>query len=509
MNAFKPAAIFKDNMVLQQNKNINFWGNSDPDAYVSLKIKNNIYKTRASSDGKWSITVPPINAGGPYDILFSDGKQKISCKNVMIGEVWFAGGQSNMEFELKNTKEYNDILDEIKKVKPRIRFYLTPKQSFLSPDFDLAEENTKWAEADENEIGQWSAVAFYAAKRLTHALPDITIGIVGCYLGGSSASVWVDNNTLKNDSLLSEYINDYQKQTAGTTPEEHKKIYQEYQVYNSQWWTRCNEIMQDHPETTWDDIQKILGEYQWCPPLGPYSPYRPCALFETMFMRVCPYTVKGIWYYQGESDTCRPHIYYRLFTSLISKWRECWHDDKLPFLFIQLPMYGEENLQTDTKEWAYIREAQNKTFDTIKNTGMAVILDQGDFSNIHPPVKKYVGIRLADQSLELVYGKHTDSYGPMYSGYEIHKNIIKIFFDYADTGFYVKGSKISGFEIAGSDRIFFDADAEIQKNCILLSASNVPEPLYARYNFRNYAPVSLFGKNGIPAAPFRTSHDDE
>lgn len=509
MDNFKPAAIFKDNMVLQQNKNINFWGNSDPYVYVSLKIKNNIYKTKASSDGKWRITVPPVSAGGPYDILFSDGEKNIICKNVMIGEVWFAGGQSNMEFELKNSKEYTDTVNEIKKNKPDIRFYLTPRQSFFSPDFDWAEQNTKWTEADEDEIGQWSAVAFYAAKRLTKKLPGITIGIIGCYFGGSSASVWVDNNTLKNDSVLSEYIDDYQKQTADKTPEEHAKAYQEYQASNSQWWGKYNEIMQIHPEMTWDDIQNVLSEYQWCPPLGPYSPYRPCALFETMFTRVCPYTVKGIWFYQGESDTYKSHIYYRLFTSLINKWRECWHDYKLPFIFIQLPMYGEENSHTDAKEWAYIREAQNKTFDTIKNTGMVVILDQGDFSNIHPPQKKCVGMRLADQSIELVYGKNTDSFGPMYSRYEIHNNKIKIIFDYADNGFYVKGSKISGFEIAGSNKIFFNADAQIQKNCILLSAQDVPEPVFARYNFRNYAPVTLFGKNGVPAAPFRTSHDDE
>ena len=120
MDNFKPAAIFKDNMVLQQNKNINFWGNSDPYVYVSLKIKNNIYKTKASSDGKWRITVPPVSAGGPYDILFSDGEKNIICKNVMIGEVWFAGGQSNMEFELKNSKEYTDTVNEIKKNKPDI-----------------------------------------------------------------------------------------------------------------------------------------------------------------------------------------------------------------------------------------------------------------------------------------------------------------------------------------------------------------------------------------------------
>ena len=505
MKSLQTASIFNDNMVLQRDKPINFWGESEPGNKVSIKISDNFSDTYTDIHGKWKVSFPPMQGGGPYEVRITDGINCITYKNVMIGEVWFAGGQSNMQFELCRCNSFNQTSEKLNSGISDIRCYITAKQSYFSDDFLSKEKSVRWLTEADGDFCAVSAVAYYAAEQLSIHFPGISIGIVCCYWGGTSASTWIDCDTLRHNIILSEYITDYQKATEGQTDEEYKEKFNEFLEYNSVWYDKYNKLLQKRPHMTWDEAVSILGPDRWCPPLGPYSQCAPGVLFNTMFMRVCPYTVKGIWFYQGESDDHKPDIYSVLMDALIKKWRECWNNSDLPFIFIQLPMFSEDGRQ-DNKSWARIREEQQKVFDTVKNTGMVVSIDQGEYNNIHPTEKKYVGQRLGKQSLMYAYNIENDSevYGPVFAGCRIENNIAEISFANADDGLYVHGNKINGFELSGHDGKFISADAEIKGSHVILSSSDVKTPEYVRYLFTDYSDVNLFGKNKIPASPFRT-----
>lgn len=509
MDVLKPAAIFKDKMVLQRQKSIDLWGTGPENAHICVDFDSDKYFCTVQ-DGEWNISVPPIEAGGPYTVKIYDESTCYTFKDVMIGEVWFACGQSNMEYILRNCPSCSQAVKEVQNRNDiDIRYYETPKQSYFSDSFDETEQKSGWSKLSDKNFEDWSAVAFYAALKLAGSLPGITIGIAACFWGGTSASCWLDEQTLSCDRQLSEYITDYKKATDGKSEYEMKKEYEDYTSELRQWTDAQFKLLEKQPDLTWSEISQILGPYKWCPPLGPYSQYRPHSLYCTMFSRIYRYSKRGIWYYQGESDDHKPKLYYKLFSALITQWRTVCSDDRLPFIFVQLPMYSEEGHDNDT-DWAYIREAQQRINDTYNNTSMVVSLDLGEHHNIHPAEKRELGTRLADKALSLCYNINTCSQGPVYLSSYKDKNSMIISFSGADDGFIIKGDTIKGFETAGQDRIYYSAKACItDKNKIRIYSDKVIDPVYARYNFVNYAPVTLFGKNMIPAAPFRTSLFDE
>jgi sialate O-acetylesterase len=242
--------------------------------------------------------------------------------------------------------------------------------------------------------------------------------------------------------------------------------------------------------------------------MGIKNPFRICGMHETMISRIAPYTLRGFLYYQGEEDDRRPDSYYALLRRLIECWRWEWHDDELPFMLVQLPMFMYKG-DTDRKNWCKIREAQMRIFKTVKNTGIAVISDCGEYGNIHPINKKPVGERLFLQALYHVYGfKDADAFGPIYRTHSYRGDGINIILDNAENGIMVIGSP-DGFEIAGADKKFYRAKAEINGNSIFIRSDNVKKPKYARYAWTNYMEVKIFGRNGIPLAPFRTHTEDE
>ncbi|MDO5558650.1 MAG: sialate O-acetylesterase [Oscillospiraceae bacterium] len=507
MDKLKPAAIFKNKMVLQRNKEILIWGQGKESSVVTAKINDKEYSSVVTNTD-WCIRIPPMEAGGPYILKITDNETEFTYEDVMTGEVWFACGQSNMEFILRNCPDYHDVKEEIKNNQDLdIRYYETPKQSYFSDNFGENEENSGWSKLEDDNFDSWSAVAFYAAKKLAQNLSGITVGIAACFWGGTSASCWCDEDTLLSDLALNEYLTDYQSQIGNKSDELLKNEYLEYKSQLRQWEAAQAELLRKSPDLTWSQIAEKIGPYKWCPPLGPYSQYRPNGLFHTMFSRMYRFSKRGIWYYQGESDDHKPRLYYRLFTRLIECWRTLCEDDSLPFIFVQLPMYSEPGRENETS-WAYIREAQQRVYTTVKNTAMTVALDLGEHFNIHPPVKSVLGSRLADQTLALCYG-HSDKSGPLYKSSFTQGSEMTVEFYNSSDGFEVRGDYISGFELASYDKKFYKASAVIDNDRIRLTSENVAQPVYLRYNFVNYADVTLYGKNGIPAAPFRTSLTDE
>lgn len=500
----KAAAVFSSNMVLQREKNINFFGESDS-LCVRVSI-NGISVNAEISDGKWMAVLPPMKAGGPYKVTVEDGIDKLVFENVMVGEVWLAGGQSNMEFELQNDKNGKEVLEKISE-NINVRFYYTPKSGYIDDDFYSAEKNSSWQTAGKYDSKQWSAVGFYFAEKLAEKL-GVTVGIIGCNWGGTSASAWMSREYLGGVEEIASYIEEYEKSIFGKNDEQMIKEYDEYCRYDEEWFKKSQKCYAENPDISWDEVQKICGKNLWPGPMGIKNPYRICGLHETMISRLAPYTIRGFLYYQGESDDHKPDSYYTLLSRLIACWRNDWHDDELPFMLVQLPMFMYKD-DTDRKNWCKIREAQMRVYRTVKNTGIAVITECGEYNNIHPVNKKPVGERLCLQALYHVYNdKSADAFGPVYRSHIYRDEEIELLFDYAEKGFDVNGEP-EGFEIAGADKVFYKADSKINGDRIFVKSDKVAAPKYVRYAWTNYMEINIFGKNGIPLAPFRTDMNDE
>lgn len=506
MACFDLAAVFTDHMVLQRNKNINIWGCAYTATDVTVEFCGKSVTTRAES-GKWKVVLPPMEAGGPYELKVTDNRGgELILRDVMIGEVWLAGGQSNMELELQNALNGKEVLKNIKDV--NVRFYYTQKIAYIDDYFHFAERNSCWSIAAPDTAANYSAVGYYFARRLAAEL-GVTVGVIGCNWGGTSASAWMSRKMLEQDADTKSYVDEYDKAMEDKTMEGYLAELAEYEEWYNEWQPKINEYYATTENPTWEGAQEYAGPSRWPEPLGPKSQFRPGGLYETMISRICPYTLAGFAYYQGESDDHKPDTYYKLFKALIEQWRTDWEDDSLPFMFVQLPMFMNEG-DEDFKHWCKIREAQMRVHQTTANTGIAVILDKGEFNNIHPIDKEPVGERLALQALYHVYGKISadEAYGAIYKSHEYTDGGIMLTFEHAGDGFELKGEKAVGFEVAGKDKKYHTADAWFKGDKIFVRSAEVAEPVYLRYNWTNYGEVTVFSKNGIPLAPFRTSRQD-
>ncbi|MDR1689653.1 MAG: sialate O-acetylesterase [Clostridiales bacterium] len=501
------APIFTNHMVLQRNKNINVWGMCRNNAQVSVSLGDTQVSV-AAKDGAFHAVLPPQNAGGPYEMTVSDNfGGSISFKDVMIGEVWLAGGQSNMEWELKDCTGGLAEIENAEKTanEADIRFYYTKKNAYINERFFLDERDNSWSTLNNKDaMRAWSAVGYFFAKKLAAEL-GCAVGIIGCNWGGTSASAWLSRRMLETDTDTKTYVDEYDNAINTKSFDEYLAEREEYFNYLAVWEPKIGEFYAKNPKGTWKEAQEYAGESRYPEPLGPLSPFRPYGLYETMLKRCCPYSLAGFIYYQGESDDHKPNAYYKLMKKLIEQWRTDWNDDTLPFLFVQLTSFGIED-DTGNCRWPLIREAQARVHKTTANTGLAVILDCGEYGDIHPKDKKTVGDRLSLQALYHVYKKidAPDSYGLFYKTHIREGSRVKISFDYSASGFEVKGGEIKGFEVAGADKEFFAASAEISGENIIVYSDKVKIPEYVRYCWANYCDVTVFSKKtGIPLAPFR------
>ena len=552
MAKIQVAAVFSDNMVLQRNKIINIfgwidWKEKDKEIFVKAELFNKngdllgentrIYTSPVT---KWVISLPSQEAQEECSlkIWLNQSTEAIVFSNIAIGEVWLAGGQSNMEFELGNCTEGPEELADTSggSGAKNVRFYYTNKIAWMDEHFYQAEKNTAWQTWDSPNKKAWSAVGFFFAKKLAADL-GCTVGVIGCNWGGTSASAWMRREYLEKDEDLRTYLTEQEEATAGKSIDQQCREYEEYEVIQAEWQKKCDALYAANPEITWAKVEESLGKSPWPGPRSCKNPYRPCGLYDCMVNRVLPYTLKGVLWYQGESDDHKPYSYAKLFSKLIDNWRTDWKDPELPFVFVQLPNHRNE-YDKDFKHWCLIRSAQEKVHHMVKNAFMTCALDLGQFNDIHPKAKKVVAERMEENALANVYNlkKAQDVLSPMLKDYAIKGadpsdansfGKIILTFENAGTGFVAREDKINldyykrmeqhqgnsvspaftGFEIAGSDGIFYPAAYKLGQNeedfnTITLSSPLVKNPASARYAWYNYGPVNIFGKNGLPLAPF-------
>lgn len=539
-NMFKTAAVFSDHCVLQRNKNIDIFGWCDSDVTVTVSLskdgkilaENTAFQKASGNETKWIVTLPAMKEETGCELKVVSGNFSKTFSDVAIGEVWLCGGQSNMEFELQNCKEAAAALSDPKD--PNVRFYYTNKIGWLDDWFYKAEENTCWSKWNSDARKAWSAVGYFFGKKLAREL-GCTVGLLGCNWGGTSCSAWMHESYLQTDSELNTYIEEQIEATKGKSIEEQCREYDEYIKRDAEWNERAQKVYAVQPDIEWNALQEKIGKNEWPGPKSCKNPYRPCGLYKTMLSRVSPYTMKGVIWYQGESDDHKPNMYAKLFTRMIDNWRTDWNDDKLPFIFVQLTV-NRYKADKDFKHWCLVREAQEKVSKTVANTYMTVLMDEGAFNDIHPKQKQIVGERLEAIAMKTQYNGNASNeatFNPTILSSVSKDGKMILTFDNAENGFITKekpeelnnlielekiqgnntisamvNGKWTGFEVMDANGNWFGAVPVFKGNTIEVSAEGVT-PVAARYNWYNYCPVTVYNKEGLPVAPFRTNKNEK
>lgn len=498
----KLAPIFTHHMVLQQHKNIVIFGTGTVGATVTVSIPERHISgmCKVMQNSTWRVTLPPCSQGTPCTLDVTDGQTSLHLDDVVFGEVWLAGGQSNMEYMVKDMVGGADALQTASS--SGVRFFQVPRNTFQDETYTQDWQQACWELPSPETTATWSAVGFLAGRELAERL-QVPIGIIGCNYGGSSVSCWLPEQDLESISAGSPYLEDFATAVTGKTAEEMIAAYDAYTEYQTAWTTRMEQCYAENPQIGWSEVLARCGENRWPGPMGIKSPYRPSGMYHTMLEPIAPYVMAGVFYYQGENDEHRPDTYAPLLRQLILRWRMVFEQEKLPFVIVQLPMFAYE----DTPEngaWSKLRDAQFRVTRQMRHTGLAVSLDCGELGNIHPADKRKVGHRVALQAGALAYGLSPElANGPLYDGVMPIEHGFLVQFQYGQ-GLVWQGEPCL-WELAGADRVYQPAKAELDGNAVRLTWDAEEPPLYARYAWRNYGAVTLYGKNGIPAAPFSTS----
>lgn len=512
---FEAARIFSDNMVLQYLKPVNVFGTGVDGTRLTVSITGEeaCSVTVTVKDGRWLAVLQPQPAQESVELTVSDGTDSVKFTNVAVGAVWLAGGQSNMEYELRNCTTGDESLanDE-----PDVRFYYTQKCSIADESFFDDERRTGWnLFSDKESAKTWSAVGYYFAKELSQEL-GVTVGIIGCNWGGTSASAWMDRSYA--DGETSVYFEEYDAAVSGKTLEELKKDYRDYQEYHRRWEEKSAEYYSTTPNPHWDGCLEYCGPNKYPGPHSPLNPISPAVLYDSMVKRVAPFTMTGVIWYQGESDDHRPEMYYTLLNQMIKNWRDLWNDD-LFFVIGQLPMHRWSN-DEDRKHWCLIREAQARVAKTDRCAALAVLTDCGEFNEIHPRNKVLPAHRFFLAAMNGYYdadftaadGKST--YNPEVFDIQWNSDSVDVF---VSTGLNleIKGGEIHGFEIMGADGEFVPARAVLSsreswnaaEGSEIIHVTGANEPTAVRYLWTNYTDdITLFDEeNGVPLPPFRAA----
>ena len=479
--AVKLPAIISDNMVLQQDTPAGVWGWADPGEKVTVKFGGKSAETVADAVGKWSVKLDGLVAGTTGELSVA-GKNALTIKNVTVGEVWVCSGQSNMEFHVSGAK---DFAEEAKAADfPMIRMYTVQKNPKTEP---VEETVGKWEICTPQTVGNFSAVGYFFGRRLYQTLQQ-PIGLIHTSWGGTPAEFWTPKPVLTANPAYKPFLDGWEKAVA-TYPEAKAK----YEADLAAW----KEATKTPPAPGATVPQQPRA------PRGGDAFGSPGCLYNGMIAPILPYTIRGAIWYQGEANAGQPDLYKKLFPMMIRSWRQAWKIEEFPFLFVQLANFMQRHEQPADTNWARLREAQLETLD-LPHTGMAVAIDIGEGDNIHPKNKQDVGLRLALWAEATVYYRDHEYTGPLPGGFQVEDGKARLTFRNGEGMKASDGGKIKGFAIAGEDKKFAWADAEIQGDHVVVSSAAVPKPVAVRYAWDDNPECNLINGTGLPASPFRT-----
>ncbi|BEV02791.1 sialate O-acetylesterase [Chryseobacterium gambrini] len=606
--------LVSDGMVLQRNQKLNIWGKADANEKVDVKFLNKNYKTTADQNGNWKILLPEQKAGGPYTMTINE----ITLKDILIGDVWLASGQSNMELPMRRlTQLYSN---EIKNANNKnIRFFTVPqKYNFKSPQTEL--DGGKWEATNSQTILNFSGVAYFFAKDVSEK-NKVPVGIIHASLGGSPIQAWMDENSLKkypeyldeakkwqNDELIKSTESSEQALSKSWYTELDQsdiglnQHWEKFDLNDSDWktmkipgswedtegsfegsvWfrkeiiltknqagkaaflnlgrikdadvtyingTKVGNVTYEYPPRWYDvpagilkegknviavrisngsgkgqfiadkpyyleiDGQKIDLKSEWKYKIGvkmgkmapgtTFIRWKPTGLYNAMINPLINYNIKGAIWYQGESNTGKPKEYSDLLTTMIADWRNKFNNKEMPFITVQLANFMEAKAQPVESNWAELRDQQRKVSLQVPNAGLAVIIDVGEWNDIHPLNKKTVGDRLALQAMKLAYGKNIVADGPVYQSMKINGNKIVLSFK-TGTDDFAPVVELKGFAIKNAGGNWSWAKAKIEGKTITVWNDSVTNPVAVRYDWADNPDGNLKNKTGLPASPFTT-----
>lgn len=447
--------IFGNNMLLQQNTEVNIWGWAEKGQTVSISPSwsTQKYTNKADNKGKWSMRIPtPQGSYQTYNITISTNEANITFDNILIGEVWLCSGQSNMEMPMKGFKNQpvwggNEAIFRSKN--KNIRLITVKRTSALTPQSDITGQ---WQEANPETVKEFSATGYYYGRLLNEML-DIPIGLINSSWGGSWIESWMSNNMLAD--------------------------FKEVKLPQSE-----------------EDVKE--------------KNRTPTTLYNGMISPIAGYTIKGCIWYQGESNYDRASQYSKLFPKMVNEWRKVWGQGEFPFYFCQIAPYNNPPEKHGDFNAAFLREAQYNATQIIPHSGMVVLMDIGEEKCIHPRDKRTGGERLAMMALAKTYGMSGyASESPTFKDMVIEENKAILSFDNAPMWLTSFGKELKEFEVAGTDKVFYPATAEIKRSKIEVSSDKVSKPIAVRYAFKDFALGDLFSTEGLPVSSFRTDNWDE
>ena len=462
--------LFTDNMVLQHGQTLAIQGKADAGQKITVSIAGQKKITVAASNGKWMVFLDPLKAGGPYTLTVTADKQKLMYHNVLAGEVWLCSGQSNMEFCLSwSATGKRDIPqaanDQIRLFDMKAR-WRTDEVEWNASVLDSLNQlqyftDTSWTICSPETAGRFSAIAYYFGKMLQDSL-QVPVGLICNAIGGSPTEAWVDRRILEYEfpAILRNWTkNDF-----------------------IQDWVRGRAAL---------NVKKSSYKFQ-------RHPYEPCYLYESGILPLQQYPIKGVLWYQGESNAHNKDAHEKLFKLLVQSWRKNWNNESMPFYFVQLSSLNRPS-------WPWFRDSQRRLMNEIEHTGMAVCTDRGDSLDVHPTRKQEVGERLAFWALNKTYGYPVVASGPLYKSVTFVKDRAYVSFDYAE-GMKAAEPKdeLRTFEIAGEDQVFYPAKAVVEGNRIKVWSAEVKEPKIVRYGWQPFTRANLVNGAGLPASTFRS-----
>ncbi|MBI1895450.1 MAG: sialate O-acetylesterase, partial [Acidobacteria bacterium] len=453
---------------------------ADPGEQVTVRFRGQSASTQADTIGRWSVSLQPLAAGGPDDLTVQ-GTNTITLHDVLVGDVWLASGQSNMEFTVGRS---NNAQQEIAAANyPRMRLF---RVAHKVSDYPLDDVTGSWATANADSVPQFSAVGYFFARQL-HQHLKVPVAVIESNWGGTPAESWTSLPALTSDPALLPHLHEW-AMSLSRYPEANAR----YETALKKW-----ESQAAAAKAQGSAVPRRPGA-----PQGPGHHWTPSGLYNGMIAPLTPMAIRGVIWYQGESNAgrARAFLYERLFGAMIQDWRRAWAQGDFPFLFVQLANYGRTGPDS---HWPELREAQLKTL-ALRNTGMAVTIDIGNPDDIHPTNKQDVGKRLALAARAVAYGEKLVHSGPLFRTAAPEGGALRVWFDHIGGGLTAKGGELKSFEIAGADRKFVPAAARIEGQTVVVSSPQVAAPVHVRYAWTDTPEANLYNREGLAASPFRS-----
>lgn len=484
-------ALFSNHMCVQADRELRCWGWAGAGNSVTvdfLDAQNAVVssaKATAGSDGLWQVELPPLASGtrGSMKIRSSEGGEKIIF-DVLAGEVWLAAGQSNMRWPLGSNSRATEILAALNE--PDIRLFLVDMQI---SDETRPDVGGSWMLASRESAEKFSAVAWFFGSFL-RAETKKPVGLIQAAWGGTPIVTWLAPQVAAKFPESAQWETAYQKELKDSGA-----VLQRYQE-KLEAWKAANSTK---------ELQEQNASSQPKAPRTLRPQNRPSRCYNAMVNGLMPYSLRGIIWYQGESDTGAPEPYKKFFPALISSWREQLKNPEAPFFYVELPAYNPPKPPAISDGWARLRESQASAL-LLPHTGVATAIDLGNPGVLHPKNKQPIAERLARLALTEVYGREGQSKSPQFASASVESGKMKITLDHAD-GLRSRTEKIDQFEVAGKDGVWKPAEALVSGTEVWVGSSEVPAPVAVRYAWANAPTVSLENKSGLPLRPFRTDQE--